>query len=147
MDQARLNAISFFFEVGIINQLATKILADTLDKGLHPSQFGVLRHLIVRGEGHTPLKIAEAFQVPKASMTNSLKVLKAKGLIDIRAHEADGRSKRVFLTDAGKAMVTQGFERLGDKFDDLGAFVDFDLMERLRPGLVQIRMQLDKQRN
>ena len=146
MDEKRLNAITFFFEVGIINQLSTKILADALDEGLHPSQFGVLRHLIMRGDGHTPLQIAQAFQVPKTSMTNSLKVLEAKGFIEVRANAEDGRSKLVFLTDKGRSQVAQVFERLGSKFEAMSEFLDFELMETLRPQLQQIRMQLDDNR-
>lgn len=146
MDDKRLRALTFFFEVGIINQLANKILADTLDEGLHTSQFGVLRHLIQRGDGCTPLAIAQAFQVPKTSMTNSLKVLEAGGFIDVRVNEEDRRSKLVYLTDKGRQKVAQVYERLGGVIEELDGALDFDLIVDLLPKLQKIRMQLDDNR-
>ena len=94
----------FFNEIGIIHQLAVSMFNRRLPDGLHVSHFSVLNHLIRLGDGRTPLALASAFQVTKGTMTNTLGTLLKRGLVEIRPHQTDGRSKLVFLTDAGRTF-------------------------------------------
>ena len=91
-----------FNEIGLIGQLTRTLLEARLPPGFVTAQFSVLNHLVRLGDGRTPLAIAQAFQVPKNSMTHSLTVLEREGLIEIRKNPQDGRSKLVYLTDAGR---------------------------------------------
>ena len=60
-------------EIGIIQQLATTEFNRRLPDDLHVSHFSVINHLCRLGDGRTPLRIANAFQVTKATMTNVIK--------------------------------------------------------------------------
>jgi DNA-binding MarR family transcriptional regulator len=84
-----------FNEIGIIGQLSRSLLEARLPPGFVAAQFSVLNHLVRLGDGKTPLALAQAFQVPKNSMTHSLTVLEREGLIEFRKNPQDGRSKLV----------------------------------------------------
>lgn len=94
----------FFTEVGILAQLSRALFEARLPDGFTLSQFTVLNHLIRVKDGRTPLELARAFQVPKTSMTHSLSVLERHGLVRIAANARDGRSKCVWITEAGRAF-------------------------------------------
>ncbi|MFM7336534.1 MAG: MarR family winged helix-turn-helix transcriptional regulator, partial [Tabrizicola sp.] len=95
---------AFFNEVGILAQLSRALFEARLPDGFNLPQFVVLNHLVRVKDGQTPLALARAFQVPKTSMTHSLAVLERHGLIEMRPNARDGRSKCVFLTEAGRAF-------------------------------------------
>ena len=65
----------FFNEVGIIQQLSATLFNKRLPEGLHVSHFSVLNHMVRLGDGKTPLALANAFQVTKATMTHTLSTL------------------------------------------------------------------------
>jgi DNA-binding MarR family transcriptional regulator len=91
-------------EVGIVAQLSRALFEAAAPEGVSLPQFTVLNHLARLGDGRAPLAIAKAFQVPKPSMTHTLAALEARGLVETRPHPRDGRSKLVYLTEAGRAM-------------------------------------------
>ena len=90
-----------FNEIGIIHQLGSTAFEKTLPDGLKISQFSVLNHFVRLGDDSTPLQLANAFQVTKGAMTNTLKRLLDRELITIRPDPKDGRRKRVFITEKG----------------------------------------------
>ncbi len=63
---------ALFNEIGIINQLAAALFESRLPPGVLVSHFSVLNHLIRVRDGATPLQLANAFQVPKTTMTHTL---------------------------------------------------------------------------
>ena len=91
VDEIRQTLFGFFTEVGIINQLASRLLESHLPKGLLISHFGVVNHLMLRGDGHTPLAIANAQQVPKTTMTHTLAGLQKAGFIAFQPNPKDAR--------------------------------------------------------
>ena len=95
---------AFFSEVATIDQLCRTLIAKILPDGIHPSHFGIVIYLAGYGQGQTPLKLAKAMQVTKATMSHSLKVLEKRGFIQILPCEFDARSKLVYLTPAGHAF-------------------------------------------
>ena len=96
-----------FNEIGIIDQLSSARLESVLPDGLKMSHFIVLNHL-VRLEGNwSPVRLASAFQVTKAAITNTLKKLEARGLVSIEADPLDGRGKLVSLTASGRVAREQ----------------------------------------
>jgi lipopolysaccharide export system permease protein len=64
-------------EIGIIEQLARNRFERAQPDGLRLPHFAVLNHLVRLGDGRTPGQIARAFQLTKATMTNTLQRLEA----------------------------------------------------------------------
>lgn len=136
----------FFNEVGIINQLGSALFQSRLPDGLHISHFSVLNHLVRLGDGRTPLAIASAFQVPKTTMTHTLAVLEKRGLIRMAPHEADGRSKIVFLTDAGRTMQRDAIATMDAPIQQMAQDLGAETVTDLLPALERIRIYLDENR-
>ena len=140
-------AFRFFTEIGIIQQLATSMFNKRLPDGLHVSHFAVLNHLTRLGDGKTPVSLANAFQVTKGTMTNTLSVLTRRGLIRTERHAVDRRSKLVYLTDAGRTFRQQAIDRLDPLFAMLRETLDLDQVIRILPTLEAVRKVLDENRD
>ena len=146
MTEDHRTLFQFFNEVGIINQLSNAIFQARLPDGLHVSHFSVLNHLVRLGDGKTPLAVANAFQVPKTTMTHTLAVLEKRGLIRMAPHATDGRSKVVFLTDAGRQMQEDAIAGMADPLQQMADDLGPDEITGLLPGLEKIRKYLDENR-
>jgi DNA-binding MarR family transcriptional regulator len=134
-----------FNEIGIINQLATAVLVQRLPSGVHPSQFALLGNLMRLGDGKTPAELASAFQVPKASMTNTLMQLEKRNLIDVRPHAEDKRKKQVFLTNSGRDLYTKTVLAVAEP---LARMTDQVMgLEEILPKLEELRRTLDENRD
>ena len=138
---------AFFNEVGILEQLSRSLLEEQLPDGLIAPHFTVLNHLVRLGEGRTPLQMARAFQVPKTSLTHTLAGLEARGLIEMRRNPEDGRSKLVYLTDAGRALRQDTIDALVPVFARLLNTRDTDRMRAALPTLTKLRQILDAARD
>jgi len=139
-------AFQLFVEIGIIEQLARTRLERQLPDGLKISQFGVLSHLVRLGGGWSPARLAAAFQVTKGAMTNTLQRLEARGLIEIRADDQDGRAKIVRLTDAGRKMRQLCVKNLSPFLADLSKEISKNELKAALPVLENIRKYLDSNR-
>jgi len=136
-----------FNEIGIIGQLSRSLLEARLPPGFVMAQFSVLNHLVRVGDGRTPLAIAQAFQVPKNSMTHSLTVLEREGLIEIRRNPEDGRSKLVYITDAGRKFRADTIDALAPDIARISAAFPPGFVARLLPDLERLRKFLDADRD
>ncbi|WP_299771773.1 MarR family transcriptional regulator [uncultured Tateyamaria sp.] len=136
----------FFTEIGIINQLSTAMFAKSLPDGVHPSHFSILNHLARMGDGKTPMRIASAMQVTKNTMTHSLKVLQDRGYIDVQPDPEDGRGKRVYLTETGRAFREQAIALVSEEFRHVIGADQLTIMRRIRGDLEQMRKHLDDNR-
>ncbi len=139
-------AFAFFNEVGIIEQLSRAMFEARLPDGLIVPHFAVINHLMRLGDGRTPLAIARAFQVPKTSMTHTLAGLEKHGFVRTAPNPDDGRSKCVFLTDAGRAFHG---EAIGALAPDIAKMLEAIPAEDIRaalPLLVRVREYLDNNR-
>lgn len=127
--------------VGIINQLTTtqanRLLAAT---ELPFTQFIMLNHFSHRpDEGKTVSRIAQAMQQPQPGITKTVQKLLRKEFLRTAANPDDGRSKQLFLTDAGSAAHAQAIEYLGPGFratfaewSDEDMMTLFALLDRLK---------------
>ncbi|MDD9908998.1 MAG: MarR family transcriptional regulator [Ahrensia sp.] len=138
---------SFFNEIGIIQQLSSTMLNRRLPDGLHVSHFGVLNHLSRRPNGETPLQLASAFQVTKGTMTHTVNVLHERGLIVLRPHRTDRRSKVVTITRLGVDFVHQAIASLGPSMARLSTMIDTERLAEILPELETIRILLDDNRD
>jgi DNA-binding MarR family transcriptional regulator len=90
-------------EVGIIEQLARNAFEAAQEDGLALSHFIVLNHLTRVGDGANPARMANALQLAKGAITNTVARLEARGLVRVKPDPRDGRGKQVWLTKAGRA--------------------------------------------
>lgn len=137
----------FFNEIGIISQLASAFFSKHLPDGIHMSHFSILNHLVRLGDRRTPVQIAQAFQVTKATMTHSLTVLEKHGLIAIEPNPGDGRSKLVLLTPEGRAFRERAIAAVGPAFEPIAAQLDAESLLSMMPGLRKVRQVLDDSRS
>ena len=142
-----MTVFALFNEIGIISQLSSTLFQQRLPDGVTVAQFSVLNHLTRVQDGQTPLKLASAFQVPKTSMTHSIAALERRGLVKTKANPDDGRSKRVWLTDAGKTFREKAIAALLPDLKRLAPQIDPDEVVKVLPHLVRIRQVLDEDRN
>lgn len=136
-----------FKEIGIIEQLSRTQLEARLPDGLIAPHFAVLSHLINRGDGAVPIDMARAFQVPKTSMTHTLKGLAAKGYVELRENPKDGRSKTVWLTRKGRELRERIIADLAPEFENLLGAMDYDRLTGILPTLVALREYMDAARD
>lgn len=133
-------------EIGIIEQLARNRFERLQADGLRLPHFAVLNHLVRLGDGRGPAQIARAFQLTKATMTNTLQRLEARGLVRIEADAADGRAKRVFLTQTGRTRRDAAVAGAALDLAPLAAAMG-TTPEALLPGLRALRSGLDRARD
>jgi DNA-binding MarR family transcriptional regulator len=138
---------AFFNEIAIISQLSGRLLEARLPRGFLVSHFAVLNHLARLGDGRTPLAIARAFQVPKATMTHTLSGLADAGLVRLVPNPKDGRSKCVMLTDGGRRFREEAIARLKPDFDLMSRHVPAGTISQLLPLLTAMREYLDRERD
>jgi DNA-binding MarR family transcriptional regulator len=138
---------AFFNEIAIISQLSGRMLEAKLLKGFLVSHFAVLNHLARLGDGRTPLAIARAFQVPKATMTHTLSGLVDAGLVRLVPNPKDGRSKCVMLTDGGRRFRDDAIARLQPEFDLMSRHLPAGTITKVLPVLTQMREYLDRERD
>ena len=136
-----------FNEIAIIEQLSRAMLERVMPPGLIQPHFAVLNHLVRVVDGRTPLEIARAFQVPKTTMTHTLAGLVARGLVEERPNPDDGRSKRIWLTDAGRAFREETIAALRPAFGPLLAAFPPEQAATLLPDLEALRRVLDAARD
>ena len=134
-------------EIGIIDQLGTTLFERAMPHGLTLPQFIVLNHCVRLGGQRTPLQLAEAIQVTKATMTSTLQRLMAKGFITMEPDPKDGRSKRITLTPSGRSAREDAIGSIGHYLSEMEVDIGQSQLEAALPFLVQLRAFLDRQRN
>jgi len=135
-----------FNEIGIIEQLARNRLERSLPDDLKVSQFVVLNHLVRLGDDWSPARLANAFQVTKGAMTNTLQRLEKRGLVRVWADPRDGRGKLVGITEAGRDMRVRCVESVSPLFTDLSRELSDKDFALVLPVLEKVRNYLDSHR-
>ncbi|WP_426125100.1 MarR family winged helix-turn-helix transcriptional regulator [Pararhizobium sp. PWRC1-1] len=137
----------FFNEVGIVAQLSANAFEKVMPEGMTLPQFVVLNHLVRLGDARTPLSIAQAMQVTKGAMTNTLGHLEGKQFITIAPDPHDGRSKRVSLTAEGRAARDAAIEALGPELRGIAGEIAMPGIIAALPAVEGLRKMLDARRN
>lgn len=145
--QAGQSVFAVLNEAAIIAQLAGNAFMKRMPDGMQLAQFGVLNHMVRVGDGWTPVRLAAAFQVTKGAMTNTLQRLEARALVRIEPDPDDGRSKRVFITEAGRVMHGRCVAALAPELAALETALGADRFARLLPDLQALRAHLDAARS
>jgi DNA-binding MarR family transcriptional regulator len=133
-------------EIGIIEQLARNRFERAQQDGLRVPHFAVLNHLVRRGDGRAPHELARAFELGRPAMTNTLQRLAERGFVRLEADPRDGRGKRVFLTEAGRARRDAAVAEVAADLATLEAAAGVDT-PALLPALRAIRTVFDRARD
>jgi DNA-binding MarR family transcriptional regulator len=134
-------------EIGIIDQLGTTLFERSMPHGLTLPQFIVLNHFVRLGGERTPLALAQAIQVTKATMTSTLQRLLVKGFISSVPDATDGRSKRITITQEGRAAREDAIQAIAQHLSDMERVVGIEDMQAALPFLIKLRSFLDTQRS
>jgi len=135
-----------FNEVGIIEQLGRARFEARLPKGVTVPHFSVLNHLMRVEDGRTPLELARAFQVPKTTVSHWLMGLEKFGWVDLKPNPDDGRSKRVWITDAGRAFREEAIAGIAPDLARIEGVLTPDEVAELVNRLERLRKWLDANR-
>ena len=149
MDRVGAGALifGFFNEIGIVSQLGSALFTRLMPGGLHLSHFIVLNHLVRLGDGRTPVQIANALQVTKATMTHTVTVLTRHGFVEVVPNPDDGRSKLVRLTEAGRAFRDDAIARLAPALGFVADSLSVEEIGAVLPVLEKVRKLLDAERD
>lgn len=137
----------FFNEIGIIAQLSQNAFERLLPDGMTLSQFTLLNHFTRLGGERTPLELARAFQVTKGAMTNTIGQLQRKGMVTVRPDEKDRRSKRVSISDKGRAAHRMATMAVAPELTEIADRFPADRLAAVLPLLEELRVWLDERRN
>jgi DNA-binding MarR family transcriptional regulator len=109
--------------------------------GLSLSQFDVLATLW-HGEGITQQELAERLLVTKGNVVGLIDRVGAAGWVERRPDLEDRRANRLYLTDAGRKLLSEAFpDQVSFVCNALGRLTEAELremhrlLERLDPGL------------
>jgi DNA-binding MarR family transcriptional regulator len=140
-------AFAVFNEIAILAQLSRALFEARLPEGAHVPHFGLVSHLTRVADGRTPLELARAFQVPKTTMSHTVGGAQRLGLVELRANPEDGRSKRVWLTEAGRRFRADAVDALAPDLVEILDGVGPDLLAELLPRLQALREDMDARRS
>jgi len=133
-------------EIGIIQQLASTAFGRLLPHGLTVAQFALLTHCVRMGDGKTPAQLAEILQVTRGTMTSTLARLERKRFIRVAPDPIDGRAKRVFLTDQGRAAREDAVKAALPLLSKAKLALSRDMVIGMLPDLRVLRSWLDQNR-
>ena len=120
-----------WFEVGRANLMCHRVLNALLaDLGLSLAQHEVLATINGLDEP-TQKALSERLLVVKSNVSALLAKLEARGLVARRTDSSDSRNKRLRLTDAGKALLSESMERQNRVVSAMASGLSDDELERL----------------
>ena len=140
-------AYRVFNEIGIINQLSTSAFRRVLPAPLNTAMFGVLNNFVRLGDGKSPSELASAFQVTRPSMTNTIAKLERAGFVTVEAGVDDARTKRVWITPAGRDARNRAVEATSGLFAGISSELAQINLEALAAKLGRLREILDRERD
>lgn len=134
-------------EVSIIEQLARNAFERVMPDRMTLPQFSVLSHFHRVRDEASPAQLADAFQVTRATMTNTLQRLEAKGLVDVRADPKDGRAKIVSITPRGRETYSAARAAIAPHMTRMVAELPMPEILETLPALRAMRTWLDADRD
>jgi DNA-binding MarR family transcriptional regulator len=111
------------------------------------AHFVVLNHFARLGGERSPAELAEAMQVTRGAMTNTVRKLQIRGLIDVQPDLQDVRGKRVRLTEEGLEVRNEAIAAIGPMLKDIERQFGAGAFETVLPLLQALPKFLDTARN
>lgn len=148
-ESAPADAIEFAVlnEIGIIAQLSSAAFEARLPEGMRLAHFRVLNHFVRLGGERSMVKLADAFQVTKGAMTNTVGRLLERGYVTVRADPGDARAKLVSITAEGAAAREAALAGMGAELERLRAAFPAGDWAAALPFLRELRGWLDRDRD
>jgi len=140
-------AFQFMTEIGIIHQLGSTVMERSLTDGLTLPQFAVLNHLVRLGDQQSPVALARAMQVTKATMSSTLGRLERKGFVSSNPDPNDGRSRRIVIAAKGRKARDRAIMAVASHIADIEKEIGISALENGLPLLRKMRTLLDRQRS
>ncbi len=137
---------TYFNEIGIISQLSTGLFEQCLPEGLTQSQFSVLNWFVRVDVEATPGRLARAFQVTGGAMTNTLKKLESKGLVNVEPDKNSGRQKRVTMTRKGSQVRHKAIKAIAPLLREFEEHFPVEKLRRQTRQLAEVRQYMDEYR-
>ena len=137
---------TFFNEINIIAQLSSNAFDRALPTGLSQSQFSVLNWFVRVDSIATPGRLSTAFMVTRGAMTNTLKKLQDKGLVEVKPDESSGRQKIVTMTEKGRKVRDQALQDAVPMMSEIIDHFSLDGLRQRLPFLQELRQYLDEKR-
>ena len=99
--------VSVSFTMRVIHNMIKDVITKTAPKfKVHPQsqlQGGILGFLYHTEEPVYQKDIEKAFQISRATATNTLQVMEKNGLIQRKSQDKDARLKRIYMTEEARA--------------------------------------------
>jgi DNA-binding MarR family transcriptional regulator len=133
-------------EVGMLDQLAQSEAAKLLAPDLNMPQFIVLNHLQWRGVEISMASLANAIQVTKGAMSNTVSRLQQKDWVCVRPDPSDGRGKLVSITKSGIDARDGAVIRLDAGLVGLDTVLSPKEMAKALQLIKKVRVWFDKKR-
>jgi DNA-binding MarR family transcriptional regulator len=140
-------AFQIMNEIGIIDQLGTTLFERSMPHGLTMPQFIVLNHFVRLGGDRSPVELANAIQVTKATMTSTLQRLEAKYFISTIPDPKDGRSKRISITNLGRQARQDAIQSISHHLLQMNEIIGVSEMKLALPLLLKLHKFLEQRRN
>ena len=105
-------AISLFSEVLALEHMLRNRVAKVFPKGMELSHFVVLNHLSHTPNERSPAQLAQAFNLSRGAMSNTLSRLETAGYIHIRPDWDDARRKQVVISGAGRQARDAAYSQI-----------------------------------
>jgi DNA-binding MarR family transcriptional regulator len=105
---------------------------------------GFVLGYLVQNPGAIQRDVAEVSRTSAASVSSLLQGLERRGLVERRTEPGDVRSKRVYATDEGSALIAGFGEAMAAADDTILAPLDASERETLRALLTKIAAQLPR---
>ena len=134
-------------EIGIIAQLSAAAFEARLPDGMRLAHFRVLNHFARLGGERSMVRLADAFQVTKGAMTNTVGRLLERGYVTVRADPGDARAKLVSMTPEGEAARNAALAAMGEELARLRAAFAPEAWVGALPFLRELRTWLDADRD
>ncbi len=134
-------------EIGIIAQLSSAAIEARLPEGMRLAHFRVLNHFVRLGGERSMVRLADAFQVTKGAMTNTVGRLLDRGYVTVRADPGDARSKLVSITPEGAAAREAALAAMGAELARLRTAFAREAWGAALPFLRELRTWLDSDRD
>ncbi|MCK0169194.1 MarR family transcriptional regulator [Jannaschia sp. S6380] len=146
-DETLYRAFAIFNEIGIVSQLGRTIFEARLPPGVLLPHFTLINHLVRVRDGQTPLAMARAFQLPKTTVSHMVSVVARHGWVTLRPNPEDGRSKRVWLTESGRAFRERAIRAVAPDLAEISAALGDTAQDDLLRQLTALRVYLDARRD
>lgn len=111
--------------------------------GMTDATWMPLVHLNETGGGITQKELAARLGIDASSLVRLLDILERKSLIVRRPDEIDGRARRLYLTDAGEARMSEIRALLWQTENEMLAGIDEDQAAAMLAGMERIESSLN----